>query len=1172
MRDAVTGTPHTDAAARRERSALAGARAGRGFRYQDAVTGAFAIVGHVAGEGWTIAPEGDEDVTIAHAGRRFQLQIRSRVGQRSDVTEVQVGDWLADTWTRHADQLGVGTRVGIVVDRPIKGLDALGFSATLENAPDATRARLEPLAQQWDTSVDELLSRSHLFLAPEPTIFASDLLAQHRTVPPLVAEVVVRQIIARVGAIADQRASGNQPAEEFDAGELARLIDDTLAVVDLQSVEGPVRDGLCEHADFVTPVAEAAFYSGVDVVPGHIAAGLVVDRPDEVEDVLRVLKRARSAIVTGPSGVGKTAVALLAAWSSRDTVRWIRVRRVGPAHELVRYAAALRATEYAPVGFLIDDIGRLGSTLWDELAREARHRPGILLLGTTREEDLDLLEEAPESIVLRPRLSAALAEALWSHLLAQGETAVPGWREAFEDSDGLTLEFVHMLTTGRRLPDLIAEQVDKRRREQRDDELWLIRVAAYSAARGATTDLRRFMELTSLGETDVQRVLARLLDEHLIRTLPNGRVGGVHRLRSLALVEAAHRIPPPTLAETATEAIFVAPAEEVVGVVASVASGELVTNDDLFDALDKRLASDPTHATLADCLDGLRLAGIKTFADSANGVLDAHEVPLAMRHTAASLSRLSNSDLSDAFDDRVRAAVEELRGLLIPDLRGNWLERAPATSLANAITAVKTPQAAARVLSSFAGLGAHPAATALTGLDSLVTASAPLEELAAVFEAARLAGPDIAHRLADATGGEAALLERTRRELPWITSVEIAVERDEDDNAMRVLTFKHLGITADEHHDVHDAVVERCRLFMRLFPAVDIVAGTAVDTAGRPMGYGDHVIADKRIPRDNLPSPSQVLWNRHLLNAFAEAGPESRTFRLAAEVRVFRATDLAARPAAQAWVRREPLRDELAIELERISRDAQQVWKREHSPSDPSTVATSEPDIGDLAQACRLLTGNAIPRLFTTPNMALAGFIGSTVRRSFEGLVGIGYWRLATEDLDMEVAALASVLADVHQVLGSRLAQEAPSSAMRRAERSATPVQKAAQVARRELAVAFDQRVQQCRRRLAALGSDATAVVLDDEKGAGLLWPEGSVGFLIDFESTFDWLLASDKAMAVASEEFELTRIVTLVPCRDGLALPSFGIRVSGGGNGAAFPGLDSARRAAETLSRPATV
>ena len=820
------------------------------------------------------------------------------------------------------------------------------------------------------------------------------------------------------------------------------------------------------------------------------------------------------------------------------------------------------------MGFILDDVGRLGYDLWDQLAREAKHRPGVLLLATAREEDLDLVQEAPESVVLRPRLSPELAERIWSHLLEEGATTTSGWVEAFESTDGLTLEFVHYLTTGERLPELIGQQVDRRRHEHRDEELAMIRVVALAAMHGATTDLRRYLATQSVSEADLQRVLARLIDEHLVRAVSDERVGGMHRLRSIALVEASHRIPPPSLARTATAVIQVVPPEELAGLVASLIGDEVLTTSESFSAINLRLESDPDHETLSMLLDGLRLAGLRQFAQHARAVFDQHQVPASMRRVAAGFVLLRDSELSSPFDDRVRTAVEAIRSLPTVDHRRAWLAQARSQLVERAIDSAPDLGAAVRVVGSFAGLDEHARAL-IDGVGPRIQADDDLGDLASILGAAVLVSRDFAADLQKRAGGEDVLLERVWKELPWTTDAEIrnepAAENEGSDE--RVVAFKYLALS-DDGDDPHRSVVERCRLLLRLFPNVDVVAGTAIDPAGNPLGFRGHLVADKRIPRRNLPGLDEIAWNRHFLNTFAEAGSESRTSRQATEAEILRSTAAVVQQAAEDWVRRAPLRSSVASELERISDLAQHVWKTERTPDDPALVETSRTDIGDAASACRMLCGNALPRLYKSPDMALAAFIGDTVRPALEKLVCIGYWRLISEDLDDDVMDLVGLLTDLHTVLHYRIVEDTPASKMRRAERSGSPVSRCAELAAQELDRRFDDRLQRTRSSLLHQGMAASVMVLPTDKPAGTLWPAGQIAVVIECESALEWLQQSEAALSAVAGEFELARKATIVPSRQEVILPSLATCSFGGTEPSVFPDHETGRLVADQLDR----
>ena len=47
-----------------------------------------------------------------------------------------------------------------------------------------------------------------------------------------------------------------------------------LSAIDIDALNRAITDGVCEPVDFVTPLPDPNFYLGINVEPGHIAAGL----------------------------------------------------------------------------------------------------------------------------------------------------------------------------------------------------------------------------------------------------------------------------------------------------------------------------------------------------------------------------------------------------------------------------------------------------------------------------------------------------------------------------------------------------------------------------------------------------------------------------------------------------------------------------------------------------------------------------------------------------------------------------------------------------------------------------------------------------------------------------------------------------------------------------------
>jgi hypothetical protein len=1130
----------------RERSAVAGARAGRGFRYQDAVGAWLSALGIAAASGWGVAPELGEDVTLFDSRGTVHLQVRSRLGQQTPLAVATIGVWLAEIWSRQADRLNdVSLRVGIVVDRSVAGLDPTGFDGTLASAPREVGEALAALPMPVGVDPGGLLARSHLIVMTDAALEGRRLIASRHGVPDAVADVVFRQLQARLGVLADQRSLGAASATLTATGA-NRIVDETLSVVDITALDESVLQGVCEHVDFQRSVVDVSFYLGVDTVPGHVVAGLVLDRPDDVAEVIDRLAEDRSALVTGPSGTGKTALAWLTAYATRQTIRWLRVRRDGDVAALLRYVDALQPTVDAPVGLVLDDIGRLGSSMWDELSREARHRPGVLMLGTAREEDLDLIDFAQPGTLVRPKLGEALAESMWRQLREREQTAAAGWREAYEESRELMLEFVYLLTTGGRLGATIESQVDRRRREGRDTELQVLRVAALAASHGGATDLTRLRLSLAISEGDLQRALARLLEEHLVIQLSAEAIGGLHRLRSEAITVASHRIPPPAIAATAGEVIRTVHHRDLSAAVAAFIGQGLISEDEAFAALTDRVRAESAGPVLVRCLDGLRLAGLLRRASAYAQILDEEQVPAAMRSITVSLAQTAPASL-ELFDPRIVAAVPRLREVDVPELRAQWLRVVPAELVAAVIDGgVATDELS--ILNACGGLENDAPA----GLARLVrhARDVDLAQVAEHIAAAARVNLELGRRYVIAAGGEEHLLDRSREEFAWVSRAELATK-----DGLQQVRFSWLYIGA-EGQDAHAAVVALCRTYFDLFPDAASVAGQALDPSGEPAGFGDFQVAVKEIPRGNLVHPEQVRWNREELRAFAAISAVTpQTSRLATEAELLQRTLTITSQIGAAWTRGEQPGAAQVAALTELIEASRQVARSETIPADPREIAHQPIGVGDVADICQRLCANALPRLYSDVNLGLESFFFS-IRTKLQSIIGTHYWRLLSTDYESELAELAAAITNIHDVVCHRLTHPVPSGAMRRAtRRSGTgALESAARVARADAERALADLRSTIRRNLQEIGLETTVHSAPAAAPTGALWPEADLLVVITAVSTLDFLRRLDQAATVVRDNVELTRVAVVAPYCHGSVLGDLAFSVREASNGALFP------------------
>ena len=358
--------------------------------------------------------------------------------------------------------------------------------------------------------------------------------------------LVARHLRTVVADAADANATADYEHRcRLSRTELVGEIEATAGMVDIASLEFAVSEGICEPQHMCVSVpADDRFYEGTATQPHHVAADLVVPQPTVMDKILFGLDERSAVVITGPSGVGKSAVLWTVPWALPG-VLWYRVRRLadGDVPHLIRVARAYGATPEAPVGFLVDAAGTDAADGWARLRAETAAVPGVLLVGTARSEDLITLGDLSGCATVTLRLDKTAAETIFRGLERRGAAQVAHWAEAFTNSNGLTLEFTHMLTRGRRLHAVIGEQVRRRIADERR-HLELEVLSLVSVADRWTVSIRTRDLAAACGVTDfeLRAATSRLVQEHLI-VEREGDMSGLHRLRSTAISEIIHDRP-----------------------------------------------------------------------------------------------------------------------------------------------------------------------------------------------------------------------------------------------------------------------------------------------------------------------------------------------------------------------------------------------------------------------------------------------------------------------------------------------------------------------------------------------------------------------------------------------------------------------------------------------------
>lgn len=841
----------------------AGSHAGRGFRYQDAVAASLAL------GGWArqlpyglVIPEGDDDIELGTAAGRVLCQVKSRRGKRGPFPVTEVVNFLIKLWTTSAEQ--PNDCYILILERRVSGVSADGVFPLRD---------ITAVVQALPTNTEpDLLVRTTILILPNPRGTAHEAIVAHRGCSVLEADAYYGTVLRKAGQLADEngiRKSGDflglsLSDVELEVNRLAPLFTQ-------ERILAAVSRGLCDAVDFATPMDDPNFFAGVDVQPGHVVAGLIVERTALRDEIIGALAKRRNVLLRGPSGAGKSALQWDAAYSLRHAVRWFRVRRlsVEDIGDLVVLANSCGAAAEAPVGFLLDNLSAGLMDGWDTLAREVAANPGLVLLASIREEDIYPLAERRYAIEVPVRADIEFAEHFWRELRNQGLTYWANWQEPWNQSNELLLEYAHILTQGSRLTETLRQQVATRVSDPaRHVELEVLRICAAITSLGARVDVAKLPTVLNKCAIEVGSALPRIVNEHLLRDLGDGSVGGAHELRSLHLLSETNHVSTETEQQAFVRALN-AVLESDIGIFLSRSLGRFPSLKEPFlDSLAIQLNEKPSVRLMTSILTGL---GEQQIEEAVDIWLRSPEVALVPKSllTAAVLFGVSEIEISDMFAESPVAPAARLLAEIksrstTNHLRGRLLQRMSPSNVQTLVGGTSDLASLNALLAAHVG---HSLSLELR--DALLRMSPDLmsNSLAQVGEllgTVYLLEPEIAHRWVESAGATE-LLARVGTEVPWATAATLRQEQEGLAVAsdIRVVSMRY-------QPSQHDDVVKLCELLLALCPTADLAVSRAVAGPGVVVGFNGFNVADKRIPRDNLPPSSLPAWNRRWIEAIRQ--------------------------------------------------------------------------------------------------------------------------------------------------------------------------------------------------------------------------------------------------------------------------------------------------------------
>lgn len=1110
-------------------SSRAGARASRGFGYQHAV-GAWVCAKVASGElGATdVIPEGLEDIQVAGDGPVY-IQAKSRQASQGEFLVSDVLRFLRKMIDTRASQPrdDRSERLVLVLERGVEGTPSTPWEQSLADLPrdNPIRVGAEGLLSSSDGSnatTTTLLSKTAVVVLPWGQVDKEtrDALSRATGLPLGAIDPLVHTLREEVCRATSQNASSELADRKVLSRQLIeKTITATARLIDINSLTTAVATGRCLPIDFETALDDPRFYEGIDVRPGHVVAGLPAPRAAFVDFACEALRSQHAALVTGPSGVGKSTVMWSAAYAMRD-VLWFEIRRLerGDEEDIWKLLIAQRPTPSSPVGFVVDSIGTKDPAAWDALRDLLPVDGSVLLLGSIRTEDLSMLATAANAAIVECRMDEAVARELFEGLQAQGRTLLSVWEDAYNESKGLTLEYTYALTKGERLSAVLREQIQKRERQHRSIELDVLRLVATASRWGAKVPSQ---VLTAVAPDAGPRseALRRLVGEHLI-VLDGAHYGGLHQVRASTLSSILHETPPPDLRATAMELLGVLDPPDLRAMVVGCLFEEPAFAPTIIESLVERCQR-ADSGLLTTVLRALRTADFRRDGRAWAKILDANRVPQAFRPVTVWLA-LTDSEVDieeDLWKPGIGKSIREMKAVPQVSLwRNDFLDALGLDAVLDAARQASTLSEIEELIGAVLGARAsRETALKIAELPQtvqVVSRAAPAEAnrfIGLLGEVDRSAGI----LLRESLGSDAWAQSVLRALNPWMVRAAVEAGNDGEPEASAELLYGSDWSDVDPHTQA----VAAARTLLSLYPEC-VVRVRTITPSGEPLAFGDYEPGLSQLMRKYNQHPLSVNWNRERGRLALEMAMHRSDAERARVVRglIIEVDDFLS-SLTSTWVMQSLSRASLAS-LEALR---QRLISTNDSLAGRSIRTTSAPnedvvldggqkvlEDDDLHTLVDGMCSNLPGRLLGNQGEnSLAAYVGDTLRglvpkvRLSEGLrdESAGSTAAALNSIERTLDDLHCVLADIAYGPESRRVALASASVGARASALRRCAAKAAPRAITRLVGRLDLIVTQA----AAAGVSIRWTLRDAPAPQATDWPPVQVALLVELESVDDW-------------------------------------------------------------------
>ena len=819
-----------------------------------------------------LIPEGFDDFHLEKQDP-VHIEVKSRQLRLGPFPVNKAVEHLITAWIRHKNRFGTNRKLIVVLEQGIKGVSLHSPTPILERSPTLLFEQIDDfkvkLIAQLDkhkrhpNEIDELVSATSVVLCTWSDLDAEtgEYINQVVDLPPAGLPRLTNELRGKVVDAVNHNAEATYSSRTgLDRTSLVLAIRNTASLFDTKSLEYAITTGICTLVDKQPTNIGDAFYEGVATQPGHVSAGLVVPRPDLLQQAVEGFEFQRPVLFTGPSGVGKSAVLWMLPHAFPG-ILWFRVNRAtqNDIQHIIRLLEAFGVSPKSPVGLLVDAAGRDGLGAWELLHQAAMAMPGALLIGAARNEDLFTLGNLADCHIVKVTLDSKSAAAIHTGLVRRKVTAVRHWREALEISKGLTLEFTHLLTKGSRLQTVLKNQVNERIRQHRKLELNILALVVTADSWHGSIEVTELEQHLQADPLELRAALERLIEEHLLIN-HNGTLSGTHQIRSRELVDVIHKKPPPMLVASVISVIGLLPAASLDQFIFGFLRDFPELEQQIVDALQENAFKSATH--LLAILWGLDLLDFHRKASAWIETLQRMKVPTAHQPQAMfyAIAKLDPAIFPKDFQN----AVNSIAHLPIPSTsREYFVHSVGIAKIAAVISNMTSPQLTHRLLRSLGKLSIdwEPLFAAINA-NNLLTAylnSCSVSDLGDVIAAARSINSEFAAACIRSVGGVDNVLQRVRVEDPWIQTLSVTICEDE-----KIVTSRFLHVSDSLQPEPDKKAVGLGRQLLSALPDIDRVDIKSVKPNGFPLGIGNYEYGSSGLLREHNVHPSdEVDWNRN---------------------------------------------------------------------------------------------------------------------------------------------------------------------------------------------------------------------------------------------------------------------------------------------------------------------